>query len=254
MILSWFRRNQREFGFIRAAWLLWRVSWRRARVVASNRLLPARCECPCCGWRGRRFFDYIEMGYTARNIACPGCDSHSRHRALFLWLNNSYRLAARTGVALILAPERALAPLWSGAKQLRSFKIDIEAGRGVDVLADVSRFPFASESADLIWCHHVLEQVEDDANAMKEFYRVLKPNSGEAIISAGMSKERTTREFGFSNKMLSGNRRAYGSDFEVKLREAGFTVEAISGFLSPADLRRYGIFPEVFYRCTKAGS
>jgi SAM-dependent methyltransferase len=254
MILSWFRRNQREFGFTRAAWLLWRVSWRRARVVASNRLLPARCECPCCGWRGRRFFDYIEMGYMARNIACPVCDSHSRHRALFLWLTNSYRLAEKKGVALILAPEQALAPLWSSAKNLHSFKVDIEPGRGVDVLADVSRFPFASETADLIWCHHVLEQVEHDATAMKEFYRVLKPVSGEAIISAGMSGESTTREFGFSNKMLSGNRRAYGSDFELKLQEAGFKVEVISGFLSSADQQRYGIFPEVFYRCTRPGS
>lgn len=254
MILSWFRQNQRDFGLAGAAWLLWRVAWRRARVVASNRLLPARCECPCCGWTGNRFLDYIEMGYTARNTACPRCDSHSRHRALFLWLRDKYGLAERKGTALIFAPERALASLWASARHLRSYKIDVEANRGVDVLADVVHLPFASNCADLIWCHHVLEQVEDDLGALKEFYRTLKSSSGELIISAGLSTQFETREFGFSNKKLSGNRRAYGLDFRVRLAEAGFQVSELSHDLSADDYRRYGIVPEPFFRCRKRGA
>ena len=254
MILSWFRQNQRDFGIARASWLFWRVAWRRARVVTSNRLLPARRECPCCGWTGRRFLDYIEMGYTATNTACPRCDSHSRHRALFLWLRDKYDLAQKKGTALILAPERALAPLWAGAPLLRSYKIDVEANRGVDVLADVTYLPFATNVADLIWCHHVLEQVEDDVAALKEFYRVLVPDSGELVISAGLNAQAVTREFGFSNRELSGNRRAYGADFAARLANAGFDVTAVSHDLSQEDYQKFGIVPEKFYRCRKPGA
>ncbi len=62
----------------------------------------------------------------------------------------------------MFAPERALAPLWNSARELRTIKTDIEATRGVDLLSDVMRLPFVNESVSLIWCHHVLEQVEDD--------------------------------------------------------------------------------------------
>ena len=252
MILSWFRQNQREFGLARAAWLFWRVASRRAWVILCNGVLPASRECPCCGWTGNRFFDYIEMGYTARGTACPRCDSHSRHRALFLWLRDKYGILEKKGTALIFAPERALAPLWSNAHDLRSFKIDVDANRGVDVLADVVHLPFAAEVADLIWCHHVLEQVEDDLGALKEFHRVLNSNSGELVISAGLSAQAETREFGFSDKRLSGNRRAYGLDFKNRLAGAGFHVSAVSAGLSADDYRKYGITPEPFFCCEKS--
>ncbi len=252
MIISWFRQNQREFGTTLAAWLLWRVAWRRARVLAANRLLPANRECPCCGWTGRRFLDYIEVGYTARNIACPRCDSHSRHRALFLWLKDTYKLSEKKGTALIVAPERSLAPLWSAAPNLRIYKTDFEPNRGVDVLADVMHLPFASNTIDLVWCHHVLEQVEDDSLAMREFCRVLNSSAAELVISAGLSGQPGTREFGFSNKKLSGNRRAYGeADFEARLAAAGFEVTAVTHDLSVDDCRKYGINPETFFRCRK---
>ena len=251
MILSWYRRQLNDFGVLPATWLLWHVCWRRVLVLLSNRFLPCRVECPCCGWKGRRFFDYIEMGYTARNAACPSCDSHSRHRALFLWLRDQYRLDEKEGVALILAPEKALASLWAQADQLRTYKMDIEPSRGVDLQADVVRLPFASESVNLIWCHHVLEQVMDDRRAMSEFFRVLNSSSGELVISAGLSDNNTTREFGYSNKALSGNRRSYGQDFVARLRESGFAVERLSCELSPTEREKLGIIPEPFFRCTK---
>ena len=76
----------------------------------SNRLLAPRLACPCCGWEGRRFLDYIEIGYRVDNAACPKCDSHPRHRALYLWLKNEFQVANSTGRALVFAPEKAIAP------------------------------------------------------------------------------------------------------------------------------------------------
>lgn len=252
MILSWYRQNVSDFGYLPATSLLWRVVWGRAVVKASNALLPKRFECPCCRWQGRRLFDYVEMGYTARNASCPQCDSHSRHRTFFLWLKDHYKIEKATGAALIFAPERALEPLWKMATTLRTVKLDIEPSRGVDVIADIMQLPFASALADLVWCHHVLDQVPDDHVALAELKRVLKSTTGDLFISVGESTLPSTREFGISDKALSGNRRVYGSDFPDRLKAAGFTVEVLDGGLNEADRQKYALNSERFYLCRKA--
>lgn len=251
MIRKWYRTQKRDFGIAAATWLLWRVAWRRARVVASNKLLPSRLACPCCGWEGSRFFDYIEMGYMVRNCACPVCDSHPRHRALFVWLRDDCQISQKAGIALVFAPEKTFAPLWRTATNLRAYKVDIEPSRGVDVLANLMRLPFASEIADLMWCHHVLDQVEEDRVALRELHRVLRPSSGELIVSVGSGKQETTVEFGFADKAFSGNRRLFGADFPKRLVEAGFKVRPMAYKLTEAERRKYGVGTEPFYRCTK---
>ena len=250
-MLSWYLVQIKDHGFARATWLLCRVVWRRAFVVISNLILPAKLSCPCCGWEGRRFFDYMEMGYRVPNAACPRCDSHSRHRALFIWLRDEYRIHERSGLALVFAPERALSPLWLTANNLRVYRVDLEPGRGTDALADIMRLPFAADVADLVWCHHVLEQVDDADVALKELCRVLRPGTGELIVSAGMGGQVKTVEFGFSNKALSGNRRSFGADLAQTLSEAGFEVRPMVHKLSAEECRRYGISPEPFFRCVK---
>jgi SAM-dependent methyltransferase len=191
------------------------------------------------------------MGYTARNASCPQCDSHSRHRAFFLWLRDSYQIEKATGTALIFAPERALEPLWKMTTTLRTVKLDIEPSRGVDVIADIMQLPFTSTLADFVWCHHVLDQVPDDHIALAELKRVLKSTTGELLISVGESTLPATREFGTSDNAVSGNRRVYGSDFPDRLRAAGFTVEALDGGLSEAERYRHAINRECFYLCRK---
>ncbi|HEV3468931.1 MAG TPA: methyltransferase domain-containing protein, partial [Pyrinomonadaceae bacterium] len=222
-----------------------------ARAELANRLLPATRECPCCGWRGRRFLDYIEVGYAVRDAACPRCDSHPRHRAFYLWLRRDYPLAGRAGLALVFAPEKALAPLWEEARRLKVARVDIAAARGVDLRASLERLPFGSDSVDLIWCHHVLEHVERDREAIAELCRVLRPGTGELIVSVPMEPGTRTHEYGFADPRQSGHWRMYGDDFADRLAESGLTVEALAHDLSPQECRRYGIVPERFYICGK---
>jgi SAM-dependent methyltransferase len=196
--------------------------------------------------------DYIETGYRVPNAACPNCDSHSRHRALYLWLKHEFKLEEKRGRALVFAPERALAPLWKSAQDLRVIKTDIEASRGVDILSDLTRLPFANESVELIWCHHVLEQVEDDRAAMRELKRVLLVAGGELLVSVGLTGREDTQEFGAANKSLSGNRRLYGSDFRARLEEVGFLVTPLTYNLSAQEAKRYAVYPETFFHCTRA--
>jgi ubiquinone/menaquinone biosynthesis C-methylase UbiE len=166
-------------------------------------------------------------------------------------LKNEFQVEKKIGRALLFAPERALTPLWKSALGLQAIRTDIEAARGVDILSDLMQLPFASECVDLIWCHHVLEQVEDDRVALRELYRVLL-SGGELLISAGLTGQKETQELGHANKRLSGNRRLYGSDFRGRLEEAGFQVTPLTYNLSAEELERYAIKPEVFYHCTKS--
>ena len=251
-MLNWYRGQMKEHGWAAATGLLGRVVWTQTRARLSNKLLPAHCECPCCGWTGRRFYDYLETGYRVPNAACPRCDSHGRHRLLYWWLTHDFPLAQQSGLGLVVAPERALAEVWRAAPRLRVLRTDLEAARNVDFCADVQHLPLPDGAFTLLWCHHVLEQVPDDNAALREFRRVLA-HEGRLVISAGLHAQPHTTEFGHSDKGLSGNRRRYGADFAGRVRANGFQVAVGQVSLTPPERARYGIAPEEsFFICDKS--
>src|SRR5438270_629407 len=215
-MLFWYLARLKEHGFLVATPLLLRVVWARISATLANRLLPARVECPCCGWEGGRFYDYLEVGCTARGVECPRCNSHPRHRAFAVWRRRDY---------------------------------------GVDFLADIQRLPFAHDSFDLIWCQHVLTQIPDDRAAIREMRRVLRAGAGKLIVSAAQEERAETREFGRADKRHLGFWRVYGEDFAARLVEGGLEVRAVGHGLSADECRRYGIdSDEGFFICTKLAS
>jgi SAM-dependent methyltransferase len=250
--INWYREQTKKYGPVRAARLFLSVYGARAKSELTNKLLPPRVECPICGWRGRVFYDYIDGDSFSPAVECPRCLSHGRHRALFAWLDRDFRLAEKSGRALVCAPEKPIAPLWKSSASLSVARLDIEPSRGVDLLADLQEIPFAADTFDLIWCHHVLEQIPDDRRALGEMRRVLKPRTGVLIVSSAMARNEKTNEFGFSNVNHFGNWRIYGQDYPEKLKDCGFAVEAIEFGLGESDCRRYGIDrEEKVYLCRK---
>jgi len=254
-MFGWYRSQIKEYGVVDATSLLWRVGWSRTNVNLANKVLPAKIECPCCGWRGRRFHDYMEVGFTVPKAVCPQCESHARQRLLFLWLTREYRLRDKRGVALVFAPEKALAPVWEKTTSLRIYDVDLRAARKPDLQADMLQLPIAADSVDLIWCHHVLEHIEDDCAAMSQLSRILRPSTGELIVSVPMEIGTMTREYGFANPREAGHWRMYGDDFADRLAENGFSaVQRVDFSPSRTDCARYGINPEPFYICTKTAT
>src|SRR5919107_91239 len=126
-MFGWFSQQIREHGIMVATRFAGRVALSRFRSQLANRLLPAKVICPCCGWQGSRFFDYPGIGYTGLNASCSQCESHPRQRYLSLWLSQKFKLETKHGVALVLAPEKALASFWTNTPNLRFYRIDIEA-------------------------------------------------------------------------------------------------------------------------------
>jgi SAM-dependent methyltransferase len=254
MLLSWYRERLREHGFRTATPLLVAVVSTRCATMLANRLLPSRVVCPCCGWRGRRFFDFRDVDFNVPAMECPRCNSHPRHRLFFLWLRDEYRLRDRRGRALVFAPERGLDAAWSEARGLSILRTDIEPARGVDLLADIQRLPFAADSFDLVWCHHVLTQIPDDRAAIAELFRVLRPRAGELVISVQQERGARTREFGRADGRHLGFWRTYGDDFAGRLEEGGFDVRPVGYRPAPEEASLYGIDPEEgFFICTKPG-
>jgi SAM-dependent methyltransferase len=254
-MLAWYLNRLKEHGFLTATVLLVRVAYSRVRTELANRFLESKVSCSCCGWEGRRFHDFLEVGCTSLNAECPRCNSHARHRAFALWLAREYRLESRKGKALIFAPERALERAWQSANGLSLIKTDIEPSRGVDVMADIQRLPFTQDSFDLIWCQHVLTQIPDDRAAIRELYRVLRAGTGELVLSVAQELRDKTVEFGRANKKQMGFWRSYGTDFVERLTEGGLEVFPATYGLSAEDCARYGIAPdEGFFICTKPAS
>jgi len=256
-------------GKLRSVWLRWREAAaqygpRRASVYTfrllvarratrlANRLLPARVECPCCGWKGHRFHDYLEPGYVLPGVICPSCESHPRHRALYLWLKVSSDVLDRAGVALMFAPERSLADLWSTASRLQRIKVDIDIARDVDLVADIRALPFADGSVDLVWCHHVLEHVEDDRAAIRSLAAVLKRGVGELIVSVPTVRGARTREFGAPDPLQTGHWRVYGDDFIDRLRECGLLAREIGFKFSKRQVEMHVLFDEPVFQCVRA--
>ena len=130
-----------------------------------------------------------------------------------------------------------------------------------DVKMDITDIQYPDEYFDIIYCSHVLEHVQDDKKAMKEFCRVLK-HKGWAILLVPITADKTfedpaivtpserLRVFGQEDQV-----RRYGPDYVPRLRESGFKVEVskVTELFEKNDIITMGLTEasgEIYY-CTK---
>lgn len=146
-------------------------------------------------------------------------------------------------------------------KNIHHVTADLESPLA-DVKMDIHKMPFENESFDIVLCNHVLEHVEDDAQSMREIYRVLKPG-GWAVMQVPMDD---SREFTYEDKSITSPEerekhfwqkdhvRLFGRDYPKRLENAGFRVEAVDmGKEIPDELRaKYRLMEgEIIYWCHK---
>jgi SAM-dependent methyltransferase len=196
--------------------------------------------CSVCGYRGR----FTPAGRPRRiDARCPRCGSAERYRLLALWLDR-YGRHLRDARVLHFAPEKGLTQLLKA--RVRSYQsADVTPGRA-DLVRDIEAIAEPDASYDGIVCSHVLEHV-DDAKALRELYRVLRPG-GVALIMlpivegwsktyedpAVVSPEDRKRHYGQSDHV-----RYYGADVRERIRGAGFRLDEFTA--EGEDVLIYGL-------------
>jgi predicted SAM-dependent methyltransferase len=185
---------------------------------------------------GRKFKKMLPYGYakTRENVLSPSTLSLERHRLLWLWLQRETDFFNRPQKLLHFAPEQAFYKRFKKMKNLNYTTTDIESPLAM-VKADICDLPFEDNSFDTIFCNHVLEHISDDRKAMKEIFRVLKPN-GMAVLQIPQD---LNREITFEDNSITDpaertkifgqydHVRVYGKDYFDTLRSIGFKVKSI---------------------------
>lgn len=222
-----------------------------------------RVRCPLCGKTARRFRPFGGGTVVRPNARCPRCDSLERHRLIWLYLRDETDLftpAPEPRRMLHVAPEPVLRERLAGAPLIDYLSADLEPGVA-DVQMDITAIEFPDDSFDVIYCSHVLEHVPDDALAMRELCRVLRP-TGWAILQVPILLARTDEDPSIIDPEERLRRfaqrdhvRAYGPDYADRLRAAGFAVrlDRYAERLGPAAAQRHGLLTQdVIHFCTKS--
>ncbi len=213
-----------------------------------------RVECPICGWRFREFLPH---GLQRReNARCPRCSSLERQRLMYLYLQRRTDFFDRPLQVLHFAPEPYFMDFGT-RDNLDVVTADLDYPH-VDVNLDITGLPMRDGTFDVVICSHVLEHVPDDAAAMREIHRVLKPG-GWAVLMVPYDRSQAetfedpsvtdpaerVRLFGQYDHV-----RLYGRDYADRLRDAGFMVTE-DELAREVDRHRYGLLDEPVHVCTR---
>lgn len=199
---------------------------------------------------GRSFRTFLPYGYEKQrpNVLSPSTLSLERHRLLWLYLKNETNFFTEHLKVLHFAPEQCFLKRFRQLKNLDYTTTDLLSPIA-DVKADICNLPFEDNSYDVILCNHVLEHIPNDTKAMKELYRVLKPNGwGIFQIPQDLNRAKTFEDDSITDQneraKIFGQYdhvRVYGRDYFDKLRSVGFKVDEVeyTSMITKAEINKY---------------
>ena len=215
------------------------AAWLQDRGQFSRKWLAR--TCPICGYFGM----FISVGKPPRwGARCPQCGSRECHRLTQLWIADDGGNKLDGKRILHFPPERAV------VRRMRDNLLYETADlhqTGVTHRVDITQVALPDASYDVVIAHHVLEHVDNDRQAMRELFRLLKPG-GLAVLSVPINATRqlthenalaTSPEQRYAHFSGEDHRRFYGLDFADRLAGAGFNVATFR--VSPEDEVRYGL-------------
>jgi SAM-dependent methyltransferase len=227
--------------------------------VAAGLPLQARCHCAVCNRDVRHFLPYRNgwsdmppvlteqdvIGSDIANFECPFCGCHDRERHLLLYLRASglwNELA--TARVLHLAPERHLGRLIQRESPVEYVQGDLYPTRADIRRIDLMAIDCADASFDWVIANHVLEHVADDAQALREIRRVLRPG-GKAVLqtpyAARLAHKREDAAIATDSTRLA----AYGQEDHCRLYGADFVDHVVSYGFIDTTARHLVLLPNV---------
>ncbi len=238
------------------------------RIIAHRTLFPLRrlyyraalmfsgtapsVRCPICGWEGKQFADFdIGYGRMYKNATCPVCKSQPHHRLVYLYALSDLPKNPPASI-LHIAPEWCLQSFFQSQPKSRYLSVDT-IGRRAMRRENIEHLTCTDHQFDLIVCINVLEHVSRDRDAMREFYRVLKPGGRCILITTiGYWKLHTLEDPAITSPYeramaywQDDHVRRYGRDFVARLELTGFEVYAVfrRDLTTPDTFHRYGLPP-----------
>jgi SAM-dependent methyltransferase len=187
----------------------------------------------------------VAGGMRREDDRCPVCHGRDRTRMIMLYLEAVAGIGRTPARILHVAPDLGLY-LWlkrqPGVEYVAS-DIDASRYRHIDNIhtADLTAMPFESERFDIVICSHVLEHVPDDAAAMREILRLLRPGGRALLLTpfaldgAGTDEDpglgdpgERDRRFGQWDHVRLYDR----DDFVARMARAGFETAVFEPFAS----------------------
>jgi SAM-dependent methyltransferase len=207
--------------------------------------------CPVCDSSFSRFKD----DWNRPDALCWRCGSHERHRAQWLLLSQRPELFDSVENLLHFAPEYCLRLRLQQAAAERDFAYvtaDLDPA-GVDLCLDLADLAVEDGTFDAIVCSHVLEHVDDDAQAMRELARVTKPDGWCLVmVPLDLSRETTYEDPAITRPEARlaafwqhDHVRLYGRDVAQRLAQDGIRITVVEPAAAFTDeqMRRCRLLP-----------
>lgn len=225
-------------------------------------------KCSICG-SAFKYFASFGRG-RRKNARCLKCDSLERHRLLWKFITERKKIF-NTGANIRLmhfAPEKSFYDVFSQHSNINYVPCDFvpeqygDMGKVPLTKVDIVNIPFKENYFDVILCTHVLEHIPDDAKAMSELFRVMKPGGwGVFQVPIDYNRKETYEDFSITSPQArkkafgrAGHVRWYGRDYKDRLQAAGFKVTEdnfVQEFTTEEQFR-FGLIPtELIYYCEK---
>lgn len=229
-------------------------------ILRGLLFLGTRYTCPCCGWHIRDFAKGNALLKKRPLSYCPRCNSKSRHRRIWLFLQNKTNLFKDPLSLFEVSPKYSFSRRFTRMANLHYLGGDLYDRPHISFRLDLIHTPIQPESFDAVLCIHVLEEIDHDRQAMAEIFRILKPG-GWAVISVPTRMDQPTYEDPSitspkERKVAFGEPdhvRIYGYDLLDRLKSTGFEVQVDLAEDVPAQTRKmYGLRGDenIFY-CIK---
>jgi SAM-dependent methyltransferase len=198
-----------------ARFTLWQL-----RSFASSK---QKFECPICGYTGP-FMDLHPATGRRQHAKCPRCRALERHRLEYLAITNVLRDKHTSTMRMLhFAPE----PCFSGFFRARFGEYETADlnMKNVDYNVDMRDLPFDDASYDFVLASIVLDYIPNDAKAISEVRRILRPH-GIAVLPVAVVCEKTI-EYSEPNPFESYHVRASGFDYFERYENYFSNVERV---------------------------
>lgn len=238
-------------GFFKAKVLFSLPPGWRARLFSGDDYY-----CPICDTHLRGFL----MLFRPYHRFCPVCKSLARHRFVWTYFQQVNLLIHGKNLHILhIAPEDAIRDLFLSIPGVHYISGDLDSKKAMETI-DICAINYPANSFDLIFCSHVLEHVEDDLQALREFHRVLS-SEGQLMLMVPMLGGKTFQDPSITNPIdrerLFGQLdhvRAYGSDFVDIVAGEGFVVKTFrpNDLVTDEDIRRQQLdVQDILFVCKK---